>query len=62
MSYNFCALPEYPCDLDVWDRLKEDCRPIVVYGMGNGADVLFLFLPVVFQHPLQLLLLPELMV
>ena len=41
MSYNFCALPEYPCDLDVWDRLKEECRPIVVYGMGNGADKLF---------------------
>ena len=34
-------LPEYPCKKDVWDILSEECRPIVVYGMGNGADKLF---------------------
>ena len=25
---------------DVWDKLKNETRPIVVYGMGNGADKL----------------------
>lgn len=34
-------LPEYPCKKDVWDTLSEERRPIVVYGMGNGADKLF---------------------
>ena len=34
-------LPEYPCREDMWDRLKKETRPIVVYGMGNGADKLF---------------------
>ena len=33
-------LPEYPCKRDVWDILKDEIRPIVVYGMGNGADKL----------------------
>lgn len=37
MKYN---LPEYPCEKDVWDILAEEKRPIVVYGMGNGADKL----------------------
>jgi FkbM family methyltransferase len=36
------SLPEYPCHKDVWDILKEEKRPILVYGMGNGADKLFL--------------------
>lgn len=36
------GLPEYPCKKDVWDALKEEERPIMVYGMGNGADKLFL--------------------
>lgn len=27
---------------DVWTRLKEEKRPIVMYGTGNGADKLFL--------------------
>ncbi len=34
-------LPEYPCASDVWDTLAAETRPIVVYGMGNGADKLF---------------------
>ncbi len=34
-------LPKYPCVEDVWDILKSEARPIVVYGMGNGADKLF---------------------
>ena len=38
LEYN---LPKYPCASDVWDTLKEEKRPIVVYGMGNGADKLF---------------------
>lgn len=33
-------LPEYPCKEDVWDMLAKETRPIVVYGMGNGADKL----------------------
>ena len=40
MSDNKYSLPEYPCRRDVWDMLKEEHRPIVVYGMGNGADKL----------------------
>ena len=33
-------LPEYPCTCDMWDALCAESRPIVVYGMGNGADKL----------------------
>ena len=36
------SLPEYPVSTDMWDALAADSRPIVVYGMGNGADKLFL--------------------
>lgn len=36
------TLPEYPCTLDMWDELARETRPIMVYGMGNGADKLFL--------------------
>ena len=35
------GMPEYPCKRDVWDRLAQEARPIMVYGMGNGADKLF---------------------
>lgn len=34
-------LPPYPCEVDVWDTLANESRPIMVYGMGNGADKLF---------------------
>ena len=34
-------LPEYPCISDMWDELAEETRPVMVYGMGNGADKLF---------------------
>ena len=34
------TLPEYPCEADMWDVLAAERRPIVVYGMGNGADKL----------------------
>ena len=34
------SLPEYPCREDLWDKLQKETRPIVVYGMGNGADKL----------------------
>lgn len=40
MPYNFYQMPEFPCKTDMWDKLKGECRPIVVYGMGNGADKL----------------------
>ncbi len=40
MSYKQYSLPPYPCTLDMWDALREERRPIVVYGMGNGADKL----------------------
>lgn len=32
------ALCELP---DVWQRIRKETRPLVVYGMGNGADKLF---------------------
>ncbi len=35
-----CSIPEYPCKSDMWDELSRESRPIVVYGMGNGADKL----------------------
>lgn len=41
MGYKECTLPEYPQDSDMWDELRCENRPIVVYGMGNGADKLF---------------------
>ena len=41
MPYVKVDLPEYPVVHDVWDRIREEKRPIVVYGMGNGADKLF---------------------
>ena len=34
-------LPQYPLESDMWDFLANEKRPIVVYGMGNGADKLF---------------------
>ncbi len=40
MPYKTCKLPEYPCTRDMWDVLKDESRPIVIYGMGNGADKL----------------------
>lgn len=42
MPYKKCDLPTYPLDMDMWDRLARDKRPIIVYGMGNGADKLIL--------------------
>lgn len=41
MSNQKYQLPEYPCKSDVWDSLQKETRPIVIYGMGNGADKLF---------------------
>ena len=40
MRYIKCSLPDYPVTEDMWDTLKRETRPIVVYGMGNGADKL----------------------
>ena len=40
MAYLHFDLPEYPYKRDIWDNLKDEKRPIVVYGMGNGADKL----------------------
>ena len=40
MPYVECALPKYPCQADMWDELQNIKKPIVVYGMGNGADKL----------------------
>lgn len=34
-------LPTYPVTTDMWEQLKNEIRPIMVYGMGNGADKLF---------------------
>ena len=40
MQINKISLPEYPVESDMWDTLASETRPIVVYGMGNGADKL----------------------
>ena len=40
MIYEKCELPAYPLAADMWDALSNETRPIVVYGMGNGADKL----------------------
>ena len=41
MPYKIFPLPEYPLLSDMWEEIKNEKRPIVVYGMGNGADKLF---------------------
>lgn len=41
MPYKSIPLPEYPVKTDMWEELKKEKRPIMVYGMGNGADKLF---------------------
>ena len=41
MPYKLHELPGYPLNSDMWQELKKEKRPIVVYGMGNGADKLF---------------------
>ncbi len=40
MPYTECILPPYPVESDLWDELSRESRPIVIYGMGNGADKL----------------------
>lgn len=42
MPYRSYPLPAYPAVSDMWEELKNEKRPIVVYGMGNGADKLFM--------------------
>lgn len=34
------SLPPYPQSTDVWKKIAAETQPIVVYGMGNGADKL----------------------
>lgn len=41
MPYKIYSLPIPPVVSDMWEELKKESRPIVVYGMGNGADKLF---------------------
>lgn len=41
MPNRYISLPEYPVKNDLWDALLGETRPIIVYGMGNGADKLF---------------------
>ncbi len=41
MPYLEYNLPEFPCESDMWDELSHESRPVMVYGMGNGADKLF---------------------
>ncbi len=40
MNYKKYDLPKYPVTSDMWSELSSEKRPIVVYGMGNGADKL----------------------
>ncbi len=40
MPENKYPLPQYPVTSDMWDEIKSGGKPIVVYGMGNGADKL----------------------
>ncbi|MBE6536525.1 MAG: FkbM family methyltransferase [Ruminococcaceae bacterium] len=42
MSDKKYLLPEYPIKHDMWDEILESELPVTVYGMGNGADKLFL--------------------
>ena len=30
--------------MELWERLKDAKKPIVLYGMGNGADRILAFL------------------
>ena len=32
------SLPSYPAEHDLWKHLKATEKPILIYGMGNGAD------------------------
>ncbi len=32
------TLPAYPTEHDLWRHLKQTKKPILMYGMGNGAD------------------------
>ena len=41
MPYINYSIPAYPLENDMWEELKNESRPIVIYGMGNGADKLF---------------------
>lgn len=41
MQIKSYPLPTYPATTDMWEKLKNESRPIMVYGMGNGADKLF---------------------
>ncbi len=41
MPYSKYDLPKYPLCEDMWDKIAEDKRVKVIYGMGNGADKLF---------------------
>ena len=41
MNVDKYPLPSYPAMTDMWQELKNESRPIMVYGMGNGADKLF---------------------
>ena len=34
------GLPSVDGVTDMWQRLAREGRPIVVYGMGNGADMI----------------------
>ena len=40
MKKQYEYLPTFPATEDVWTALANERRPIVVYGMGNGADKL----------------------
>ena len=42
MEKEYQYLPPFPAKEDVWTALEKENRPIVVYGMGNGADKLLL--------------------
>jgi len=41
MLFKKYSLPEFPLDSDIWEEIKNTNLPIMVYGMGNGADKLF---------------------
>lgn len=33
-------MTDYICETPLWDRLKNTDKPILLYGMGNGADMI----------------------
>ena len=47
MPYKNFGLPEYPLGSDMWEELKNEKRPIMVYGMGNKYSLICLSVAII---------------